>query len=403
MKIKGFRPGKVPRAILERYYKSQVEDEVMTRLITDSYGKAVQENNLAPVAAPTVVDRAYESGKEFKYTVTVEVKPEITVSDYLGQEVEKETAAVADDEVEARLKALQDGQAQLKTVEVSRPVQAKDFVLFDFEGTLEGKPLDGWKVKDHLAEAGSKTLVGSLDEKLIGLAVNEEKDLTITLPESTSQKELAGKEVSVHVKVKEIKEKILPALDDEFGKDFGDFPTLADLKAHQRKTILEQKEALATAAAKERLLSALVAKESFAVPKSMVDHRVKNMISRMEMRLARQGLKLESANLNPEKMQETLRPAAEKDVRGSLILDKIGELENIQVSDADLDKRFAEMAAQLNQPLEAIKAYYQKEDLVEDLRAQIREENTLDFLLSKAKIVEKAPETAQPATPEEKK
>jgi trigger factor len=406
VKLKGFRPGKVPRSILERYYKTQVEEEVASKLIKDSYGKAVEEHRLTPVVEPTVLDRTFEAGKDFKYTVTVEVKPEVAVEGYLGMEVERAKVSVSEDEVEARLKDLQDTHAQLKPLGMNRPIQEKDLVIFDFEGTYSGQPLEGWKAHDHLAEVGSKTLLGNLDLQLIGLSRNEEKDVSITLPETYSKKELSGKSIQVHLKVKEIKEKILPVLDDEFAKDVGNYNTVADLKARLHQTLREQKQAQANQAAKEKLLSMLVEKNPFPISKSMIERQVQTLIARTELRLARQGMKLEEASLDRQQLHDSFMPTAEKEVRGALILEKIAEMEKLSVGEAELEAKFEQMAGQLNQRVEAVKGYYQKEGLLEDLRAQIREEKTLDFLLSQAKIPEGPTgpaETPQVARPEETK
>lgn len=388
VKLRGFRPGKVPRSILERYYKTQVENEVMAKLIEDSYGKAVEEYHLIPVGAPTVLDRTFEAGKEFKYIVTVEVKPEIHVEGYEGVEVERPSVTVSEEEVDARLKALQDTHAQLKPVETDRPVREKDVVIIDFEGSLEGKPLEGWRVKDHLVEVGSKSMVGELDQKLIGFPLHQERDLQILLSQDYPRKEWAGKEISVRVKVKEIKEKILPALDDDLAKEVGDFQSLQDLRASLRKNLEEQKEAQANQAAKGKLLDILREKHPFVIPKSMIERQVKTLIARTELQLARQGMKLNQETLDPQRLQESLTPEAEKEVRGSLILEKVAEKEKISVSDAELEKKLEQLAGQLNQRVEAVKNYYQKKDRLEDLRAILLEEKTLDFLLSKAKIME---------------
>ncbi len=408
VKMKGFRPGKVPRPILERYYKTQVEDEVFSKLASDSFQKAVADHQLNPVASPTVLDRSYEAGQELKYTMTVEVKPDIPVDGYTGLEIEKEAVAVSDEEIENRLKTLQDSHAKLKTLEPPRPIREKDFAVVDFEGKVSGKTLDGWNVKDHLVEVGSKTLVGNLDQHLIGLSPNEEKDVSITLPQEYSRKELAGKEVHVHLKVKDVKEKIVPALDDEFAKDAGDFGTLKDLRERIRETTLAQKQAESDRRAKDRIVQKLVEKTPFETPKSLLERRVQNLIARAELSLTRQGMDLEKANIDREKLRESLRPAAEKDVRGILILEKIAQLEKLSVSDEELQKRLEEMAAQLNQRVEAVRKYYEKEDILEDLRGQILEEKTLDFLMKSARITEKPPSAepetqTQEATPEEKK
>lgn len=387
-KLKGFRPGKVPRSILERYYRTQVETEVVSKLIEDSYEKAVEEYHLSPVSAPQVLDRTFEAGQDFKYTVTVEVKPEVSVVGYRGLAVEKPAVGVTEEEVEAGLKMVQDSHAQLKPVETDRPLQEKDFAVIDFEGSLDGKPLEGWKVKDHLVEVGSNTLVGGLDQRLVGLPVNRDQDLVIPLPEDYPRKELAGKEVRVRVRAKEIKEKLLPALDDELAKEAGDFQTLQELKDRLRKNLEEQKQAQAAQIAKEKLLDLLREKHPFSVPKSMIEGQVDNIMARTESRLARQGMKFDTAKLDAQKLRESLVPSAEKEVRGSLILEKVAEMETITVSEAELQQRLEQLAAQMNQRVEAVKSQFEKKDRLEELRAVIREEKTLDFLLSQANIIE---------------
>jgi len=399
VKLKGFRPGKVPGSILERYYKNQVSEEVQTKLISDSYVKAIDENKLFPVSEPAVLDRQFEEGKDFKYTVSVEIKPEVSVADYKGLETEREKAPVSDADVETRLRDLQEHHAQLKPIAGQRAVQEKDFVVFDFEGTLEGKPLDGWKVNDHLAEVGRKMLIADLDLHLVGLGPQEEKDVTVTLPENYGRKELAGKQIQVHLKVKEIKEKILPALDDDFAKDVGDHATLAELKARLRQNLEEQKNALADQAAKDRLISRLIEKTPFDLPKSMIDHQLQTLMSRAEWRLANQGVRIDPQDPERQKIRETLQPAAEREVRSMLILEKIAEMEKITVSDDELGQRLERMARDLNQRPEALRSLYQREDRLEDLRAQLRQEKTQDFLLSQAKITE----TSGPAPEPEKK
>jgi trigger factor len=397
VKLKGFRPGRVPRSILERYYRTQVETEVVSKLIEDSYEKAVEEYRLSPVASPQVLDRNFEAGQDFKYTVTVEVKPEVTVEGYQGLEVEKAAVQVTEEEVDARLKMVQDSHAQLKPVETDRPLREKDFAVIDFEGTLDGKPLEGWKAKDHMVEVGSKTMVGGLDQKLVGLPLHQDQDLVIPLPEDYPRKELAGKEIKVRVRAKEIKEKVLPALDDELAKEAGDFQTLQELKDRLRQNLEEQKKARAEQTAKERLLDLLREKHPFPIPKSMIDRQVEVILARTESQLAGQGMKLDSANLDPQKLRESLTPLAEKEVRGRLILEKVAELETITASEADLQQRLEQLAAQMNQRVEAVKSQLQKKDRLEDLRAVIQEEKTLDFLLSQANIVEGK------SAPEEKK
>jgi trigger factor len=398
-KLKGFRPGKVPRSILERYYKKQVGEEVQSKLISDSLVKAVEENKIVPVGEPSVIDRQFEAGKDFKYALRIEVKPEIAVEDYKGLEAEKEKVAVTEEEAEARLRDLQEHHARLQPIASKRPVQEKDFVVFDFEGTLDGKPVEGWKAQDHLTEVGRKLLVAEMDQHLLGLRPEEEKDVTLALPETYARKELAGKQIQVHLKVKEIKEKILPALDDDFAKDVGDYATLADLRQKVRQNLEEQKRVQADQAAKDMLMNQLIAKNSFPLPNSMMERQIESLMARAEWRLASQGVKINPQDADRQKIRETLQPTAEKEIRSMLLLEKIAEREKISVSEEELGQRLEKMARELNQRPEALRGYYQKEGRMEDLKAQMREEKTLDFLLSQAKITEK---TGAPSEPEKK-
>jgi len=386
IKLKGFRPGKVPQSILSRLYKNQVEEEVANKLISHSLAEAVKEYNLAPVSEPNVLNHAFTAEKDFTYAVSFEVKPEFTVQDYVGLEIEVPQVVVTEEEIETELKKLQENHAQLKPLEESRPVREKDMVLVDFEGTWAGQPIEGWRVVNHLVEAGSGTLVGDLDKNLIGMHMGEEKDVNLTLPADYLKKDLAGKEISVHLKVKEIKEKILPEVDDEFAKDLGEYQTIKDLKEHLHNLITERKKEEIRQITKEKILDKLVAQHSFSVPKSMIERQVQSFLARAELQLAREGRRIESASPEGEKLRETFLPLAEREVRGSLILEKIAEKEKISVSESEVDAHLEKLAKRLNRRVEAVKNLYQQRNLMDELRQQVLEEKTLDFLIEKAKI-----------------
>jgi len=386
IKLKGFRPGKVPQSILSRLYKNQVEEEVANKLISHSLAEAVKEYNLAPVSEPNVLNHAFTAEKDFTYAVSFEVKPEFTVQDYVGLEIEVPQVVVTEEEIETELKKLQENHAQLKPLEESRPVREKDMVLVDFEGTWAGQPIEGWRVVNHLVEAGSGTLVGDLDKNLIGMHMGEEKDVNLTLPADYLKKDLAGKEISVHLKVKEIKEKILPEVDDEFAKDLGEYQTIKDLKEHLHNLITERKKEEIRQITKEKILDKLVAQHSFSVPKSMIERQVQSFLARAELQLAREGRRIESASPEGEKLRETFLPLDEREVRGSLILEKIAEKEKISVSESEVDAHLEKLAKRLNRRVEAVKNLYQQRNLMDELRQQVLEEKTLDFLIEKAKI-----------------
>lgn len=388
IRLKGFRPGKIPQSIMSRLYKTQVEEEVAAKLISNSLPTVVKDHQLVPVSEPNLLSQGFTAEKGFTYSVSLEVKPEIMVQNYLGVELEVPSVVVSEEEVAAELKRLQEAHAQLKPLEDLRPIQKNDLVLLDFEGTLEGKPIEGWKVLNHLVEVGSGSLIADLDEKLIGLRVNEEKDVLLTLPADYVQNELAGKEISVHLKVKEIKEKILPNLDDEFAKDIGEYQTLAELKEHLRRSIGERKKNRARQMAKEKILQILIERNPLTVPKSMVERQVQDFLERAERQFARQGRKIEISGAEGKRLREEFLPLAEKEVRGSLILEKIADLEKISVSEEDINVSLEKLAKRLNQRVEAVKNFYQQRNLMDELRHKILEEKTLDFLLENAKIKE---------------
>jgi trigger factor len=304
----------------------------------------------------------------------------------VGLEIEVPQVVVTEEEIETELKKLQENHAQLKPLEESRPVREKDMVLVDFEGTWAGQPIEGWRVVNHLVEAGSGTLVGDLDKNLIGMHMGEEKDVNLTLPADYLKKDLAGKEISVHLKVKEIKEKILPEVDDEFAKDLGEYQTIKDLKEHLHNLITERKKEEIRQITKEKILDKLVAQHSFSVPKSMIERQVQSFLARAELQLAREGRRIESASPEGEKLRETFLPLAEREVRGSLILEKIAEKEKISVSESEVDAHLEKLAKRLNRRVEAVKNLYQQRNLMDELRQQVLEEKTLDFLIEKAKI-----------------
>ena len=229
-KIKGFRPGKVPRNILERYFKDYVKAEVIQKLIEESYPKALSETELQPVSPPAIDPGEFEGGKPFQYSAVIEIKPDFKPEGYTGLNIEGKKEEVKDEEVEQRLKALQNLHANLNTISEARPIQTGDYVIVDYEAKVEGKPLEGGKAIDFTVEVGSGQFIPTFEEKLIGLRLEEEKEIEVSFPADYGYQKWAGKTISFHVKIKEIKAKILPPLDDEFAKDLG-YSSLEELRS----------------------------------------------------------------------------------------------------------------------------------------------------------------------------
>jgi len=385
-KIKGFRPGKVPRDILERYFKDYIKAEVIQKLIQDTYPQALSETDLQPVSPPVIDPGEFESGKPFQYSAVIEVKPAIKLEGYTGLKIEGKKEAVKDEEVEERLKALQNLHANLKAISEARPIQAGDYVIIDYEASLGGKPLEGGKAIDFTVEVGSGQFIPALEEKLIRLKPEEEKEIEVSFPEDYGYKKWAGKTISFHVKIKEIKEKILPPLDDEFAKDLGDYASFEELKAKLKGEIEKEKELGLERQLKDQVVDQLLEANPFEVPDSLVEEQVKAMVSDTKLRLAAQGVVLKNLGVSEEKLQEDYKAMAQKQVRTFLILEKIAGQEGIAVTDDEADDRLREMSERMHQKFDVVKRYYEKNGLLPEVKDGIIRDKTLNFLLEKANI-----------------
>jgi trigger factor len=385
-KIKGFRPGKVPRNILERYFKDYVKAEVIQKLIEETYPKALSETDLQPISPPVIDPGEFEEGKPFQYSAVLEVKPEIKLEGYTGLKIEGKKEEVKDEEVEERLKALQNLHANLKTISEARPIQAGDYVIVDYEASMGGKPLEGGKAIDFTVEVGSGQFIPAFEEKLIGLKPEEEKEIEISFPEDYGYQKWAGKTISFHVKIKEIKEKILPPLDDEFAKDLGDYSSFEELKAKLKGEIEKEKELGLERQLKDQVMDQLLEANPFEVPESLVEEQTKTLVSDTKLRLAAQGVVLKNLGLSEEKLQEDYKAMAQKQVKTFLILEKIADQEGIAVTDEEADDRLREMSERMHQKFDVVKRYYEKNGLLPEVKAGIIRDKTLNFLLEKASI-----------------
>jgi len=385
-KIKGFRPGKVPRDILERYFKDYVKAEVIQKLIEETYPQALSETDLHPVSPPVIDPGGFEDGKPFQYSAMIEVKPDIQLEEYTGLKIEGKKEEVKDEEVEERLKALQNLHANLKTISEARPIQTGDYVIVDYEARLGGKPLEGGKAIDFTVEVGSGQFIPAFEEKLIGLKPEEEKEIEVSFPEDYGYQKWAGKTISFHVKIKEIKEKILPPLDDEFAKDLGDYSSFEELKVKLKGEIEKEKELALERQLKDQVVDQLLEINPFDVPESLVGEQAKAMVSDTKLRLAAQGVALKNLGVSEEKLQEDYKAMAQKQVRTFLILEKIAGQEGIAVTDDEADDRLREMSERMHQKFDVVKRYYEKNGLLPEVKAGIIRDKTLNFLLEKANI-----------------
>jgi trigger factor len=385
-RIKGFRPGKVPRNILERHFKEYAKGEVLQKLIQDTYPEVLSEATILPVSHPVFDPQELENGKPFRYSAVVEIKPDFKVEKYEGLVLKGEKEEVRAEEIEERLKGLQNLHAQLKTVSESRPVQAGDYVTLDYQANMGGQPLEEGKGTDATVEVGSGRFIPSLEEKLVGMKPEDGNVIPISFPEDYGYKKWAGKTIDFQVKIKEIKEKVLPLLDDEFAKDLGAYDSLEALKVKLREDIEREKEAALDHHLKDQIVDHLLNANSFEIPPSMVEEQTQALVSDAKLRLSSQGLALADVGLSEEKLREDYAEAAQKQVKTFLILEKIATQEGITATDEEAENRLREISERSNQKFDLVKRYYEKNGLIPELKGRILADKTLTLLLQKSTI-----------------
>ncbi len=383
-KIPGFRPGKAPKTVVEKHYGEEVRSEVMQRLISESYLRALEENKLSPVQMPAIdTVSTLAKGSPLSFTATVEVRPKIELGTYDGIEVKEQNIAVSDEEVDQTIDRLREMYANLEVVE-GRPLEKNDTAIIDFEGFRDGKSIDGAKATDYMLGLGTNALIPGFEDQLVGMNKGEMREIKVTFPADYNNKELAGKDAAFKVTLKEIKKKVLPELNDDFAKDIGQDKTVAELKEGIKKDIDIRKHNDQISAQREELLSKLVESHTFDVPPGMVEHELMSMARSYATRMTRRGMDMKSIDV--EKFREENRPMAEKRVKGILILDEIAVKENLDVTEQEITSALSTMARSANQSVDAIRKYYEsQEGGLDNLRASLIQEKALGLLLSRAK------------------
>jgi trigger factor len=383
-KIPGFRPGKAPKAVVEKHYGDEVRNEVMNRLVTENYLRALQEHNLNPVDVPHIENvSSLAKGSPLTFTATVEVRPNIELGTYDGIEVKEHSVAVSDDEVNQTIGRLREMYAQLEVVE-GRPLEKNDTAIIDFEGFRDGKPIEGAKASDYMLSLGTNSLVPGFEDQLVGMNAGETREIKVTFPADYNNKDLAGKDATFAVSLKEIKKKVLPEFNDEFAKDIGGNKSVEELKEGIKKDLEARKGDEQASAQREEILSKLVDAHSFDIPPGMVERELQAMARQQATRMARQGMDMKTFDF--AKFREEHKALAEKRVKGLLLLDVIAEKENVEVSDQEVNSALAAMARSSRQTVDAIRKYYESLDGgLDNLRTSLTQEKTLSLLLSRAK------------------
>ncbi len=402
-KVKGFRPGKVPRSVLEMYYHKQIEQDVSDALVRRSLGEALKDKGLEPVhlSWPEALPPAL-AGQDFRYSVELEVEPEFTAADYLDLKLEAPEVEVTDAEVEARLEEIRQGNALLKPPAEERGAREGDFVVLDYQAYYAGQAVEGGKAEGTYMEVGRGQFNDEFEANLVGLKEGAETRFAVALPDDFANPLLAGKVVDFQVKVHEVKEKVVPELDDSFARNLGgNFQTMADLRTAVREDIIKVKERERQAYLENQVADQLLAKHEFELPPSLVLQEQEDMLRDQIERFGQHGMNV--ANMDTAKMAEVLKPMAERRVRVRLILGRIAEQENLAVDDAELDAALARIAVNSRRDVAEIKKFYEEHNLKGTLRRGLLDDKTMKLLLEKAEINPAAApaEAADPAVEKE--
>ena len=393
-KVKGFRPGKTPRSILVRLFKKDVHGDVSTKLLQDSFVAALKETDLNVIGSPKIDPPPLEEKGPYKYEATVEVKPEIKDIDFKGLTLKKPIYRVSDEEMDVQLKMLQKNLAKQQPVTEDRGVKEGDFVLIDYEGFEDGKPFfETQKTENFTMKIGAGAISKALDEKVIGMKPGEENEIPVNFPEDHFNPKLANHNISFHVKLKEIREEILPEFDDEFAQKMGPYQTLDELKNAITDNLNQGYQKRTEQELNEQIYKGLIERCEFELPESMITYELEGIIDEIEKTLTYYNKSLDSEGLTKEALAEKHRETAEKKVRRHLILDKIIRQEKLTLSDQELEDGFADMAKALNQPADAIKNYYQQnQDNLDFFKHTLLEKQAIRLIINSSNVEEFEPE-----------
>lgn len=388
VKIKGFRQGKVPLSLLERRFGKDVHAEVSGQLIQNSYGEALREVGLVPLAEPLVDPPELEKGQPYVYSATIEVQPPIDELKVKGFQLKKSVHKVGDEDVEAQLKIVQKSQAQLKSIEEDRPVEHGDYVLIDYEGFKDGEPFTPTgKTENFMVEVGSGRILEDFDQQLVGMRRNETKEFSMHFPADYFNKELADLDITFTVTVKEIKEEILPDIDDEFAKDLGEYQTLAELKEAIANQLEKKYKAQSERALRSDIVDALIGQQDFELPEVLVKNELSALVQEARDALSYRGISLEDTGQTEESLSKRYHPEAEKRVREYLLLQKVIDQEELVLTDEMLEQGYNELAEAMNQTVETIKQFHNvQKEAYEIFRQKILEKETIKYIIENSTV-----------------
>ena len=390
--IKGFRRGKVPRHILEKTYGQQVKAEVAEKLVQATYFDAIEKEKLDVVAHPEIKEPVFEDDGSFSYEAEVDTRPQFELNEYKGLEIEKQEISVTDEEIDSEVERLRKEIAPLRNIE-DRAAQVSDIAIVDFDGFHDGEQMKEVHGENVNVDIGTGHHGQEFENGLVGMKKGEESSVEVNFTADSPNPMMAGKKIEFKINVKDIKERVLPDLDDEFAKDVGEeFDTLTALRDNVREKILAEKEQARSGDLLDKIMQKLVEANEFEVPARLVQYEINEYIKQTEETLKRGGLTLESAGVNRAEAEERYRDTAVKRVRGDFILKKIAEMEDIKVLDEDMNNGFARIAKQYNMTVPEVQGYFKSRDDMLPFIGELLNEKILNFLSEESTFIEVAAE-----------
>ena len=385
--IPGFRKGKAPMNIVEKYYGAQIfYEDAFNEVATESYEEALKENKIEVVSRPEVEIKQMEKGKNVIYVVTVQTKPEVELGKYKGIELKKIEYNVEDKDIEHELSHMQEHNSRLISID-DRPLEKGDIATIDFEGFVDGVAFEGGKAEGHELEIGSGAFIPGFEDQLEGMKIDEEREIKVTFPKEYFSKELAGKEAMFKVKLHEIKKKELPELDDEFAKDVSEFDTLKELKEDIKAKLEKSNADKAKYETEDAAIKAACKNVKLEIPSGMIDMEIDNMLKDFEQRLSYQGLNIEQyfkmIGKTEEEVRKEYEPQAIEAIKSRLTLEAIIKAEKIEATEEEIKAKIEEMANNYGKKPEELS---ENENLKEYLKNGIESEKAIEFIVKNAKI-----------------
>ena len=384
--VPGFRKGKAPMHMVEKMYGTEIfYEDTFNELVPGIFEEELKNNNIEAVSRPDIDIKQIGKGQELIFTAVIQTKQEVKLGKYKGIKKKKIEYNVSDDDVNHELKHMQEKNARLVSVE--RPVKDGDITVIDFEGSIDGVPFDGGKAENHELTIGSKQFIPGFEDQIIGMKLDEEKDIKVTFPEDYFSKDLAGKEAVFKVKLHEIKEKELPKLDDDFAKDTSEFETLAELKKSIKEKLEEENEHRAKHETENAVIEAVADAVELDIPSGMIETEIDNMVKDVESRLSYQGLNLEQylkiMGKTMEEFRKQYEEQAQKTVKIRLVLEAIQKDLAVKVEESEIKDKIKEMSEAYSRKPEELEQNEQFKNYIEE---NLKYEKTIDFLVENAKL-----------------